>query len=252
MECGRLIITPLSGKPVPDEWLKLNRAALVCEIASAAAINIFQYRRYHAGKFGVRNFDGVLLHYTNIVTGDTAQVFFNCETARARTTKAGKKGEPLPKGQFRVSANHAFAKYWLGLGLALPRLSEFHYCMGKLGLVYVTGVQDEKGKIDKATLKPVTLNNDELKKAFLIGERLPDNSPIKTRQLPDNSPIRVPDKETMQNKAHQGFYGNSSTDEVSTILSNQVSASKALPLDSLSMEFEQQSVDEWLVDYDSF
>lgn len=235
IEHGRLVITPMSGKPVPDNWLANYLPAFMCEIALTTGINIFQYERYSVGKFGRQNFEGILLHYTNIATGKTAQIFYNCEITRARTTKAGKQGEPLPFGQFRVGKNHAFTKHWLSLGLPLPRLSEFHYCMGKLKTVYLTGSQNEKGKLDKSTSKPMNINANELKKAFPVSNALPDNYPIKPRQLPDNDPIRTPDKKTAQNQAQQGFQAVSSTDKSSTLLSNQVSACKAMPLDNLSV-----------------
>lgn len=254
VERGRLVITPISGKPVPNDWLAANLPAFIDEIATATGINIFQYQRYHVGKFGVKNYEGVLLDYANITTGEAAQVFYNCETTRARTTKAGKQGEPLPLGQFRVNRKYAFTTHWLSLGLPLPRrLAEFHDCMGKLGAVYVTCLQNAKGKIDKATLKPVSLTVGELKKAFSINGQAPDNYPASSRQAPDNYPTRAPDKETAQTQARQSFQPNSSTGKVSTILSNQVSACKAMPLDRLSIVMSNtidQSIDEWLADYD--
>lgn len=253
IERGRLIITPISGKSVPDNWLAANLPVFMFEVAATTGMNFFQYQRYHAGKFGVKNFEGVLLDYANITTGEAAQVFYNCETTRARTTKAGKQGTPLPFGQFRVSRKHAFTKYWISLGLPLTRLSEFHYCMGKLGAVYVTGSQNTKGKIDKSTLKPVNLSVIELKKVFSVSNQLPDSYPIIPRQLPDNCPIRTPDKEIAQTQVMQGFQSDSSTDEISTYLSNQVGAYKAMPLDRLSIVTSntiEQSVDDWLADYD--
>lgn len=94
VERGHLVIIPISGKSVPKDWLAKNLPAIMGEIAGATGINIFQYQRYHVGKFGVKNFEGVLLDYENIITGETCQVFYNCETTRARNTEAGKKGNP--------------------------------------------------------------------------------------------------------------------------------------------------------------
>lgn len=254
VERGHLVIIPISGKSVPKDWLAKNLPAIMGEIAGATGINIFQYQRYHVGKFGVKNFEGVLLDYANIITGETCQVFYNCETTRARNTEAGKKGKPLPRNQFRVTANHAFTKLWQSLRLPLPRrLAEFHSCMGKLGAVYVTGTQNEKGRIDKTTFKPVNFTAGELIKAFSIIGTAPDNYLANSRQAPDNYPTKAPDKETAQSQVRQGFQANSSTDKLSTKLSNQVGAHKAMPLDRLSVVVgttNDQSIDEWLADYD--
>lgn len=243
VEAGRLVITPISGKPVPDVWFRENMPAFMADIAVTTGCSIFQYQRFVVKKFGVQGHDGVMLDYVNICTGEGAQVFYNAELTRDRTTKAGKKGDPLPRGKFRVTKNHAFTKYWLSLGLSLPRrLAEFHDCMGKLGAVYVTGLRNAKGIIDKATLKPVCFSVGELKKAFLINAQSPDNSLATSRQAPDNCPTRAPDKEPPQTQALQGFQANLSTSNTSTYLSNRVGASKALPLDSLSIASTPNSV----------
>lgn len=233
-EQGCLVITPKSGNPVPDDWLAENLPSLIREIAAATGVVIFQYRRHSVGKFGAHNWSGILLDYTNITTGETAQIFYNCETTRERTTKAGKKGDPLPRGKFRVTERHAFTKYWQSLGLPLPpRLRDFHYCMGKLGGVYVTASQDRLGKIDKSKLKPVTLSADDLKCAFAASTKSSANHPLKTRQSSANYPLSAPAKEMPETQAQQGFQANSSTDEISTSLSNQVSADNPVAITTI-------------------
>lgn len=163
IEQGCLVITPKSGRPVPADWLARNETAILSEVAAAFRINVFQYQGYSTGRYGSHKAPGVLLNYANIISGQACAVIFNADLTRERSTKSGKAGDNLPKGQFRVSANYAFTQYWLKTGLALPRyLSEFHECMGKLKAIYVTADTDSKGNIEKATLAPLAITFDSL------------------------------------------------------------------------------------------
>lgn len=228
IEQGRLVITPSSGKPVPADWLRRNEAGLVKEIAAAFPGNVFQYQGYSTGRYGAHKAPGVLLKYIDVENGQVGGVIFNAELTRERSTKSGKAGDNLPKGQFRVSANYAFPRYWIKLGLTLPRrLSEFHECMGKLKAVYVTAATDSKGDIEKATLAPLTIPFDSLKGIFKIGKSS-GKEPATFRQGTGKEPASATGKEIAPAQVNSSLQSNPSACTKKYELSEQVSANNVL------------------------
>jgi len=239
VERGRLVITPISGKPVPDDWYRDYLHAFMVEIAATTEINIFQYQHFHVKEFKVKRSQGILsggimLNYVNIQTGESAQVFHNVALTKERKSKAGKKGDPLPKNQFRARKGGGFVKYWQRLGLKLPnRLSMFHRYMGNLKSVYVMA-EVENHRLDKPTMQPASIGIDEMKMGFGM-LAVVDNVQTTCRQDVDKAQTRSVDKETAKAQAQQGFQANSTTSNSSALLSNQVSTCKAMPLVNLSI-----------------
>ena len=265
VEAGRLVITPKSGKPIPKAWAKQNTAALVADIAKLVGVDVFEYRGYATGHYGDHKQGSLRLDYVNLVTDSKCAAIINVMLTRERTRGNHKKGDPLPDKQFRVTKNHGFVALWGRLGLELPRsLTEWHDHMGKLKPVYVVASLNEKSKLANDTITPFEISLSGIE--TLIGKKSPDNSPIISRYAPDNCPIRTPDKETAQTQAPQGLQANLSTCANKYVLSKQVSACKeslTSPLPNPYSELDSrpflaaqtkrpqdQTVDEWLADYD--
>lgn len=235
VEHGRLVIIPLSKKPVPEAWLAAHTPALMLEIAKTTGIPICQYQRYTTGRYGNNLAAGVALSYMNIATGQSGVVVFNAELTRARSTKAGAKGSNLPRGQFRVSAQYSFARFWNRLGLVPPRrLSEFHHYMGRLRDVFTTASIDRQGKMDKRSTEPVTIAHSHLLSAFGCAATS-DNLQTNHRQFPDNWQARTTDKQIPETHILQSFQIDSSTCAKKYEQSKQGSTIKAMPLDRLSI-----------------
>lgn len=134
VECGRLTISPASGCPVPADWLERHGRQLITEAARAAGVEALEYLGYSAGNYGPSKRGGVSLQFRNLLDGSERYAVFNAETRRNRNTQHGKKGAPLPRGQFRVTERFKFYGFWLSTGLPVPRrLSALHDYMGKLG-----------------------------------------------------------------------------------------------------------------------
>ena len=136
---GKLVITSASGKPVPKEWLEANKEKLILEVLERIRLDAFVYDSYSTGRYGKQNFCGVCLQFGSLLSNINPYVIFNAELDRVKDTSKGKKGSPLPTGQFRVGKRSSFYKFWAGLGLKTPqRLSSFHDYMGNLNNIVFT------------------------------------------------------------------------------------------------------------------
>lgn len=250
---GRLTISPASGCPVPDTWLKSYRARLLAEIATCTATRLFSYEGYSTGRYSIKGdlpvkSPGVTLTYYAVRSDEFVSVTFNAELDRKRTTKGGRKGSPLPVGQFRVTNRHKFLRYWDSTGIERPlRLSSFHDCMGKLRDVIMTAEIRKGKRLDKDTIRPAAVSFELLRKAM----GLPDNSLTKTLQLSDNYPTNIPDKESDQSHATQGFEGSTSACNDSQVLSNQVTTNTSIVRSVVKevLNPATQSNDDWLAEY---
>lgn len=232
INCGCLIITPISNRPVPPEWLKKNERRLIAEAAEAANTLALEYLGYSTGNYVPGFAGGVTLQFRCMVSGQELHTIFNAKTRRSRTTKHGNAGDSLPKGRFQVGKGSAFLRFWLSTGLPMHRLSDFHDYMGNLGKLIYTGSVTKGGRLDKATLHPLTLN-------------LPDNPPTTSRQAPDKAPTRFSDKESSENQQQHGFQPNQTTwqEKYGNTVTRKCghTASVTPP--------ESQTTEEWLADY---
>ena len=244
VEQGQVVIRPKSGKSA-GEWLTDNATQIYREVLSKTGINALKYVSYSTGHYTQHKAGGVTLQYISLLTGESFHVVFNADLTRARGKQ---RGQPLPKGQFRVGKGHAFTLFWSSLELPLPRrLSTFHDCMGKLKPIVISGSIDEKNRINKASIKPITISHTELIALFSV-TKSPDNYPTTSRQLPDKYPTRVPDKQSTETQIPQGLQSNSSACVNEYGLSNKGSTcngSNVIPLPI------QQSNEEWWADYDA-
>lgn len=234
VDCGLLTITAASGQPVPPEWLKQNEKQLLVEAAKAANTFALEFQGYSVGNYGPSLAGGVTLQFRCMASGKELHAIFNAGTRRCRTSKHGKAGDPLPKGQFRVGKRSAFYHFWLSTGLSVHRLSDFHDYMGNLGELIYTGSITKGERLEAATLRPLTLN-------------LPDNSPTTSRQAPDNIPTRLPDKETSESQQPRSFQPEQSTCQKNygnTVI-RECGYTGSITPPAL------QTDDEWLADYSS-
>src|SRR6218665_3562149 len=199
IECGRLVIRPTSGQPVPLEWLQKHSAALVREILSALGTEAYQYRSYTTGNYDSGRLPGITLQFQSVSTHEDCYVIFNASLSRSRSVDAGKAGKALPKGHFRVGTRSGFYRFWLLTGLALPRrLAAFHDYMGNLrGILFVAEMKEgQANRMNAGSLEPLSVSALGMRRAFL-----PDSARTNAGQMPDNFRTRVPDKDLAQTLA---------------------------------------------------
>lgn len=263
VEAGRLVIEPASGNPVPPEWLQERELPLIAEVARLAGAEALQYLGYSAGNYDQGKRPGVTLQFRSLVDEKERYAVFNAETKRARHTKSGKRGDPLPPKQFRVRKGSAFYRFWETTGLPYRRLSDFHDYMGKLATLVLTGTLSKGERLEKKTLRPLSITCGDLSQSLKVN--LPDKRPTISRQAPDNVPTRAPDKRTPQRQQPWGLQTNQATGEKNhgnTVIRGCGYTGEPLPpytRKDISTQTtrgkkrkipQEQTIDEWLADYE--
>lgn len=235
---GRLVISPASGKPVPDDWLKEWAEPLVIAAARLAGLPALSYQGHDVGNYQVGNGSGtrkggLALQFRCLTTGQELYAIFNVDTKRARDTKAGKKGDPLPPGQFRAGKKSGFYHFWQCTDLPFQRLANLHQRMGNLRELVYTADLSTGERIASATLRPLEIPN------------LAINSQTSRNQIANNMQTRVANKETQQRQQPRGIQPNPTTGEPNH--GNKVIREHGYKGKGKSPQ--DQSSDEWLTDY---
>lgn len=200
IQCGRLVIQPASGNPVPPEWLAEHGESITKAILAACERYGFRYLKHSTGRFGGGRYPGVALQLVELLTGEQVCAVFNAKLNRERTTRAGGKGEPLPPGQFRIGDGHALWKLWRACGLPEPRRrSELYEVMHKLDGVLLQGDKRERAqsKLIATSVTVLNIGTDQIRSAFGIGyaRQLVGKESASARQLVGKSSATVVGKE---------------------------------------------------------
>jgi hypothetical protein len=249
IELGRLAISPASGKSVPAHWLQTHSPILLREILAALRIEAYEYISYTTGFYGRIKAPGVTLQFVSTVTGISVYTIFNADLTRDRTTKAGVKGTPLPKGHFRIGKRSHFYRFWHSTQLPLPkRLSSLHDYMGNLrGILFTADkTQGQQNRLDAGSLAPLSISAAEIRKVLQ-----PDNSRTITGQSPDNHQTSMPDKDFTSAQQSRGLQGSSAacaTNHGETVISTRDNTVTIFPT-HVRKRPEEQTTEEWLADY---
>lgn len=247
---GRLEIKPASGRPVPEDWLRKNREPLVQEIAQGLQEDLFVFISHRTGRYGKGRYPGVCLTFQNLRNGAILYLLFNADLNRTRDTKSGRRGSPLPAGQFRVTKKHGLSQFWIGMGMnPPPRWCQLCRYMGNLSQLVFQGDEQSNGRIRKETLRPATLPASRIEQAI---QQLstPELYPNDAQHTPIPYPVSV-SSQPRETRSGQAFRRKSGTCESSHELSNQGITSEDFPSTSPLTDTPQETVsnDEWLNDY---
>ncbi|MGH1448106.1 MAG: hypothetical protein ACRBBM_01600 [Pseudomonadaceae bacterium] len=249
IERGRLVIQPASGKAAPLEWMTEHAPRIHREILAEVGLDAYEYVTYTTGHYGKARFAGITLQFVSVLTGRPAYAIFNADLTRQRTTAKGKAGAPLPRGQFRVGKRSHFYKFWLNAGIRLPkRLGAFHDYMGKLrGVLFTAHLRGER--IDAGSLMPLALSELQLRTQLL-----PDISQTTVGQVPDNSRTTAPDKEFSPDYTPQGIQPDPTKGPINcgnTVIREHGYTGSSKPALSVLKAPQEQSVDDWLEEYEN-
>jgi hypothetical protein len=243
---GRLEIKAASGAEIPSDWLSLHQDILVSELVQKAGVLALLYEGCSTGNYGAHRAGGVTLQFSKVQTEAFFHVIFNADLTRARSSKSGKAGSPLPSGHFRVGRRSHFYKFWVSSGLKIPnRLPSFYDYMGNLRGIIFTG-EIQKNRLNADSLKPLNLTYEQISTAIQ-----PDHSQTNTGQIPDNIRTSIPDKDCALAQTNQYFQDKSTTCQFNHGISDQGSASirgNVYPLHA-GKTIEEQTNVEWLADY---
>lgn len=247
IERGRLVIRPASGLPVPEQWLADNRLRLCREVLELTGLDAFEYVGYDTGHYGKSRAGGVTLQFVSVLSGEAFYAVFNVGLKRERSSKGGKKGDPLPRGQFNPPRGGEFIRFWLSTGLTVPnRLPKIYKHMGILRRVLLTGERSRlDGRLEKKTIALLEVSAEHIRIAALG-----DNAGTVEGQGRDNEGTRPGDKETRQSQTQQGSQPFSTTcvsNHGNTVI-REDGCTVAVPVPNTSPE--DQSVDDWLKEYD--
>lgn len=219
------------------------------EILAALGIEAFEYVSYTTGRYGRNKAAGVTLQLVSVAADINTYTIFNADLTRDRTTKAGVKGTPLPKGHFRIGKRSHFYRFWHSTQLPLPkRLSSLHDYMGNLRGILFTAekAQGHENRLDAGSITPLSISVTEIQKAFL-----PDNSRTVSGQITDNHQTSMPDKDSPQAPINRGLQKSSTTcssNHVKAVISTRDNTVIISPA-SLHKIPEEQTTEEWLADY---
>lgn len=243
--CGRLMVTPSSGRPVPRDWLNRHLEQLASDIARQLGGGLYVFESYSTGRFDKGRLKGVQLQLTCALTGESRFLVFNAEIERQRDTKYGHSGAILPGNQFKAGKKSAFADFWQRAGLPAPqRKGWYSNLMGKLKGMIFTGAGLVGEKLDKRSLQPLNLAYGELLELFEItkshsSQAAPEQSPNNPQT--DFPNIRLPETHTLQRV--QPNLTTGAPNHGNTVFrerGNKVTSKPPI----------EQTIEEWLEDYD--
>lgn len=249
IERGRLVIQPASGKPVPSEWLIECTPGICRSILTAAGLDAFEYVGYTTGHYGKHKASGVTLQFVSVLTGETAYAIFNADLTRRRTTAKGLAGTALPKGQFRAGERSHFYKFWLSTGLEIPdRMQRFYKRMGKLsGILFAGALANDR--FDAQTIQPFDIAAERVRMAVL-GHK----EGTTWAQLGHKEDTSSGHNKTAESQTEQGFQPIPTacvSNHGKTVIREH--GDKVVPITPIPTPKapQDQSVEEWLADYES-
>lgn len=251
IERGVLVIAPASGKSVPSDWLSDNGETLIRQILGVIRQDAYLYQSHKTGHYGPRRSAGLTLQFQSVMTDDEAYAIFNIEVTRARNTASGKKGDPLPAGQFRAAPGSHLTKFWQSTGIALKRLAAMHDYIGRLRNVLFSAsptLGRDDGRLDASSLRALNIPSALIQQAMGL-----ENQPTKTGQATDTPWTSKAYKDITQGQQPCGVQpimttGANHYDKTVIRERGNKGTLQAIPRSKLPQE---QSVDEWLADYDS-
>lgn len=247
VENGKLCILPASGKLVPEVWYGQNSSRLALDLAGILNQPVLLYDGHCAGRFEAGKYPGLSIFLKCASTGTRMYSIFNVEMNRARTTKYGAKGTPLPRGSFRVGKRSSLMKLWEALKMTLPpRCSSIHDYIGNLKYRLFTYEVRKGNKISSTELVPLNVMPLEILEAL---NKLPDKGPAISIQNQDRCQTILPYKEPRGADRNKGVQENFSTCPGNYEKSNQKEVYNSLNTITPREPVQNQSNEEWLADY---
>jgi hypothetical protein len=262
-------------KPVNTAWYESNEKEIIALITKELSMPAYEYESYSAGFYGpIKNptkWSGVTLQFLEINSLEPAYIIFNADLKAKRSSIKKTKGAKKEPGKFIVGKRSTFFKFWNEAGLAIPnnRMSKICERMSWLKPIIFTGDIETKEKLNKQSLKPLMVSYSTIHNLFTTDNTqagypiishthktlfTTDNTRTRNGQHTDKIRTRNADKETQQTQQPQGLEPNQTTgfsNHSIRLKGNAVIQSPITPSNTLSNNPINQTVDEWLSDYES-
>lgn len=246
---GRLQIVPESGGVVPGDWLKKHERQITTEILEKLNMDALIYLGFDKGVFRGR-YEGIHLQFESLLKSTSHYCLFNAEVKYCRGPKIG---QLLPGKQFRVGKRSEFLKFWRRIGLEPPqRRGSFHDYMGNLKSLLFTARPSENEKLEKQTLGPLSISHDEVQAAFV--DVPPYSNHTEAIQVPYKTHTRKPYNESRETQVYQElepFQTAGNFNRGIRSYGNTVTRGNVIPRSAVRKSPEEQTVDEWLAEYEA-
>ena len=250
LEKGRLKVIPASGKSVPNDWLKRYERQITIDVLRQLNMDALVYLRFDKGVFQGK-YQGIHLQFESLLACTLHYCLFNAEVKYSRGIKVG---QLLPGKQFRAGDRSDFLKFWRRTGLKIPeRRGSFHDYMGNLKPFVFTARYGMGEQLEKKTLAPLSVSCEQITAAYL--DKKPRNNHTATIQTPNNNHTALPYKESTQDHRFQGLETNESAGNLNhgiRLIGNAVIRENVIPILPIKKPPQEQTVDEWLADYDGY
>lgn len=248
VENGELRIYPASGLEVPRDWYQEVYSQLISELAEVLHRPVLLYEGRQVKEFNGGKWPGLWIDLRCLKTRKIFYSIFNVKIQRSRNTKFGGRGAKVTKGKFIVGKRSALVQLWEELALKMPpRLASFHDYIGNLKYRLFTYQESHEGKIKSTGLLPLRVTYSEITAAL---RGFTDNSLTNDAQLPHNCRTSIPYKESREAQRISGFREDFTTRASNYEISNLEEGDKCLNMDVCSVPLSDQSVEDWLADYD--
>ena len=259
----------------PHRAIDYNAEKLINDIALITGVLVLKYEGRSVGEYqqaSGKRAGGITLTFIAVGLGELFYAIFNVNTRRLRTTKTGRKGQPLPLGKFTVGGRAALPDLWRRLGLTNPRSpSDWPDCVGPRGplsRLYLTAEILNGERLNKSTINLLNIEATAIAQCldnFMDGV----NSPLTSRQFVVSPPLLDPVKgvPTAQCSCSlQPVPAAGCSDCGKTVKGNAVNGGPyPLPLRPVSDDApvvevqsqpvkkppQEQTIDEWYAEYDA-
>jgi hypothetical protein len=198
---------------------------------------------FSTGRYGMHKADGLTLRFTHPESQSDYYVIFNVRLDRQRDSKKHKAGTPYPKGQFWVSKRYEFFRFWQRTGLKVPpRLSAFNDYMGNLAQLTYQADIARLNRLDAKTLRPFYPDEQSL---ISVGtNKVQTPAEHQTNKAQTSSPNRdiagCPDLRAFGDQPITCGPNHEKSKQGDALTRTHASH---------SYEVSDQSVDEWLAEY---
>jgi hypothetical protein len=245
IERGRLSFITCDGRPINSEWIADNQEAVIIGICELAGALVYRYVGYSTGLYVGLNGGGVTLRLRELTKNDSAYVIFNAEGKFSRNTKHHKRGDKMPRGQFRANKESQFCQLWKSTGMELPqRLGTFHDRMGKLSNYFYTGETTKPERLNSRTFRPLSISEARFRELLNV----PPDSRANTVQAPCNErTTTVQSHRTSKSLQPMPHKAMSAVQTTGTICYEK----KLSREEDIKISSSDASHDEWLSQYDS-
>ena len=274
---GKLHITPKSGKPVPSDWLRIHQNTLLSQLSCVIEQPIYQFTQFKVGRYSNR-FDGLTMSFTDLKYNSDYYTIFNVSLDR-------KKGGGRLKGKlFNPPTQGLLLKFWSRSNLPKPRRpSELYKKINMMKNYLWQGEVSEQNKIETQGLRLANITHQQIldgisggvsaaherqnsgvivssNSGALSGQNI--ESPIGGSELTNNHIYQGVESSLTTCVNNHGYNKpriSTSTGANNHDISKQGSAVVSSPIPLPIKQYKEgntrrpqdQTVDEWLDDYDS-